>query len=64
VVKISSMYKQQLSHQLITGQFIEIKLSEKIKLKKHQLWVTENQLRNFPFPGVINQYLKSGNKRG
>ncbi len=64
VVKISPMYKQQLSHQLITGQFIEIKLSEKIKLKKHQLWVTENQLRKFPFPRVINQYLKSGNKRG
>jgi A/G-specific adenine glycosylase len=59
VVKISPVYKQQLSHQLITGRFIEIKLSEKAKLKKDQLRVTGIQLRKFPFPRVINQYLKA-----
>ena len=60
VVNVSPVYKQRLSHQLITGQFIKIKLSEKTELKKEQLRVTVNQLRKFPFPRLINQYLKTG----
>lgn len=64
VVEVSPLYKQRLTHQLITVQFIEIKLNEKTKLKKDQLRVSTNQLRKFPFPGVINQYLKAGIRSG
>jgi len=63
VLSISFLFKQQLSHQLITGQFIKIELSEKGKLTKDQLWVKANQLRKFPFPQFINQYLKDGVNR-
>ena len=59
VESISPLYRQRLSHQLITGRFIKIKLFGKASLKKNQVQVTANQLRKFPFPRVINQYLKS-----
>ena len=60
VVHISTLYKQRLSHQLISGRFIKIKLREKIKLKEDKLQVTAGQLKKFPFPRFINQYLKGG----
>ena len=60
VAHISTLYKQRLSHQLISGRFIKIKIKEKIKLKEDQLEVTATQLKKFPFPRFINQYLKVG----
>lgn len=55
VKEFSSLFKQQLSHQLINGRFITIKLNRKIKgIWK---WVTKGKLKSFAFPQFINQYL-------
>lgn len=59
VISISPLFKQQLSHQLIRGKFITIKLKRKIKLNSDWQWVTKGELKNFAFPQFINQYLNS-----
>lgn len=55
VVAVSPLFKQQLSHQLIAGQFIKIKLKKVVK--NDGLWVSKNQLKKYAFPKFINQYL-------
>jgi A/G-specific adenine glycosylase len=59
IVAVSPLLKQKLSHQLIVGQFIRINLHHKHKLKNTWEWSTKNKINKYPFPGVINQYLKS-----
>ena len=56
MVAISPLFKQQLSHQLIAGQFIKIKVKEKNIIKIEMLWIKVNQLKKFAFPKFINQY--------
>ena len=58
-VSVSQLYKQPLSHQLITGQFIEIKLNKKPSLKNDWLWLPKNKLKKLAFPKFINYYLNS-----
>ena len=62
VLTISSLFKQQLSHQLIAGQFIKIKLKQKPQLNNDWLWITKNKASKYAFPQFINQYLQE--KRG
>ena len=62
VVSISPAFQQRLSHQLINAQIIQVNLKAKAKLDKDQQWVTTNQLSKFPFPRVINHYLKTREK--
>jgi A/G-specific adenine glycosylase len=57
IVTISPLFKQQLSHQLISGQFIKVILNKKPKLKNDWLWMTKNKISKYAFPGIINQYL-------
>ena len=59
IENISPLFKQQLSHQSISGKFITIKLKRKIKLKSDWRLVTKERLKNFAFPQFINQYLKT-----
>ncbi len=64
VINISSVYKQQLSHQLINARFIKIKLNGKANLNGDRLLVTSTQLTKFPFPRLINKYLNgTGNRQ-
>jgi A/G-specific adenine glycosylase len=63
IIFVSCLYKQQLSHQLITGQFIKIQLKQKPDLKNNLLWMTKDKLGEYAFPQFINQYLKPGNTR-
>lgn len=58
VITISSLFKQQLSHQLITGQFIKIMLKRKPQLNNDWQWLTKNQISVYAFPQFINQYLQ------
>jgi A/G-specific adenine glycosylase len=53
-ISISQVYKQQLSHQLIMAQFIQVKSSGQPGLNGH--WVTKTQLNKYPFPKLINQF--------
>ncbi len=62
LLTISPLFKQQLSHQLISGQFIKIKLIQKPTDYKDWLWVTKNKAVKYAFPQFINQYL--GEKTG
>lgn len=57
VLSASGVYKQQLSHQLIAGQFINIKLKSKPALKNDWVWLPGNKLRKYAFPKFINHYL-------
>lgn len=55
---ISTLFKQQLSHQLIAGQFIRLRLKRKPVLSKEYLWVTKKTISTCAFPKFINQYLQ------
>lgn len=57
--KISREYRQQLSHQIIIGQFITASLNDVSPLLQEYLPVTREELKNYPFPAFINSYLTS-----
>jgi A/G-specific adenine glycosylase len=57
VVYISTLFKQQLSHQLIAGQFIKLHLEQRPLLDPGWLWMPENKAGKYAFPQFINQYL-------
>ena len=56
VISISKMYRQQLSHQLISGQFIKVRLNLKPGLNGNLEWHSKTDLDLFAFPRFINQY--------
>lgn len=62
VVILSPVYKQQLSHQLIAGRFIHIRVKNKPEQADWQ-WVSEAGLGRFAFPRVINQYLEKAKEQ-
>lgn len=58
VISVSPLFKQQLSHQLITGQFIKLSLKKKPLLNNDWLWVIQNKFGKYAFPQFINQFLR------
>lgn len=54
---VSPLFKQQLSHQLIAGQFISVKLKKKPTLPEGWQLVDANQIKKLAFPQFINQFL-------
>lgn len=58
LLSISPLYKQKLSHQLITGQFFKIKLKQKPEAMKDWKWINYSRFGHYAFPVFINQYLK------
>lgn len=59
IAKISPALKQLLSHQLINGQFIHINLSSRPGKLKNFVAVRRENLKNYPFPKLINQYINN-----
>ncbi|MET0395096.1 MAG: A/G-specific adenine glycosylase [Chitinophagaceae bacterium] len=59
VVAVSPLFRQQLSHQLIAGQFISIKLKSKPAAEEGWLWVSKDKMGSYAFPRLINQYLET-----
>jgi A/G-specific adenine glycosylase len=59
VSAVSALFKQQLSHQLIAGQFIRLQLTKKPAAKDYT-WIKKTAMDNYAFPQFINQYLKQG----
>ncbi|MBM3411848.1 MAG: A/G-specific adenine glycosylase [Bacteroidetes bacterium] len=57
VESVSALYRQTLSHQLIAGQFIRIRLQKKPALDKEWKWQRTDGLKSQAFPQLINQYL-------
>jgi len=60
-IKYSPVYKQQLSHQLISGKFIRLSIAEKPSFNDW-IWLEEAQMREYPFPRLIHTYLDSNVK--
>jgi len=58
VINTSPIFRQQLSHQFIQGQFIRVKLNRKPGTITGIVWVTISEVKNYPFPKFINQYLE------
>jgi A/G-specific adenine glycosylase len=58
VQSISDVQNQLLSHQKISGQFIRLKLSQKINAPGYFL-VSKSKLNNYAFPKFIKSYLNS-----
>ncbi len=58
ILTVSALFKQQLSHQRIAGQFIHIKLKKIPVVKNDWLWVQKTNRDQYAFPGFINQYLR------
>lgn len=58
LISVSPLFKQQLSHQLIAGQFIKFKLKRKSPGSESWQWVPKDKIGKYAFPQFINQYLK------
>jgi A/G-specific adenine glycosylase len=56
ILHVSKMYKQQLTHQSIYGNFIQLKVNNEPPLKDYKA-VTYKQLNKLPFPKFITGYL-------
>jgi A/G-specific adenine glycosylase len=56
LLDISKVYKQQMSHQTIYGQFIKIIITEPVAIKGYKS-VNKKQLNKLPFPRLITGYL-------
>ncbi|RYY61202.1 MAG: A/G-specific adenine glycosylase [Chitinophagaceae bacterium] len=57
---VSPMKKQQLSHQLIAGRFIHLRLKEEScdLAGSGGIWIGQEELSRYAFPRFINQYLE------
>ncbi|MEP6846148.1 MAG: A/G-specific adenine glycosylase [Panacibacter sp.] len=60
---ITSAEPQKLTHQHITGFFITVKLQTIPAVLKamENLWLSDEEINNLPFPGFINQYFEKKN---
>ncbi len=56
ILHVSEMYKQQLTHQTIKGNFIQLTVNNEPPLKDYKA-VTYKQLKKLPFPKFITAYL-------
>jgi A/G-specific adenine glycosylase len=54
---VSGVFRQQLSHQLITGRFIHITLLNKPAHSTNWIWIDPTTRADYPFPQFINQYV-------
>jgi A/G-specific adenine glycosylase len=52
-------FKQRLSHQIIHFQFIKAITLKKLPLPESILWVEITELKNYPFPKTLQQYIRS-----
>ena len=56
IKSVSPIYKQQLTHQTINGQFVILIVNAPLQDNSYQL-VAESHLKKFPFPKLINSFL-------
>lgn len=58
VKHISKLYRQELSHQTIQGQFINIRLDKPLAKLKNYLLVDKQKMDEYAFPKFINAWLR------
>lgn len=56
-ISFSPLFKQQLSHQLIQGRFITIKLVHKTEPIQGSIWMSYKKLKQIAFPRFIYHQL-------
>ncbi|HTN08042.1 A/G-specific adenine glycosylase [Agriterribacter sp.] len=61
VTQVSKLYTQQLTHQTLHGQFIEISVNKAPNLGADFTGVTYAELGNYPFPKFMITYLQEKN---
>jgi A/G-specific adenine glycosylase len=54
---VSTIYNQALTHQLLQARFILVKFDSIPTVFSNALWVNQKQLKQLPFPKIINQFL-------
>jgi A/G-specific adenine glycosylase len=54
---VSDEVKQQLTHQTIIGQFINVTLHESPSSLSGFIKVSPNEIKGYPFPAFINSFL-------
>jgi len=60
----STVYKQTLTHQQIEARFIIIHLDKKPALFAKALWVKKEGFKKYPFPKIVNDFLKIALAKG
>ncbi len=58
IVSVSAVFRQKLSHQHISGQFIKIRLTRNPGTNNNWVWVSRIKKEMYPFPQFINQFLQ------
>ena len=58
VEKKSIVYHQQLTHQLLEVRFFSIHLKSIPAVFAKALWVKRSEIKKYPFPKIINQFLE------
>lgn len=58
VISVSPVFSQQLSHQKIEGEFTTVKLDRRPVFRNDVLWIKKTNLKRYPFPKFINQYVQ------
>ena len=58
IMETSPIFRQQLSHQYIQGRFIKLKLDQKPMSLPGIFWVDEKEIKSYPFPKIINEYMR------
>lgn len=58
ITHISSVYRQELSHQTIQGQFITLRLQRPAPILEDYLLIPRSQLADYAFPKLINAWLR------
>jgi len=64
IKSISAIFRQQLTHQTIIGQFIEIETGTRPPALKNYEAVKKAGIRNYAFPKFITGYIDQKNKPG
>lgn len=59
IKNISKEFKQQLTHQSLHVQFIQILISTKPTTLKRDYWISQNKLSTVAFPKIINEFIKN-----
>ena len=57
IISISPLQKQQLTHQLIKGQFIKVEIDSIPKQLQNHQWIPKSEVSKLAFPKYINQFL-------
>ena len=60
ITRVSQVYRQQLTHQTIQGQFISVTINKPLPVEGYEL-VSPEQLSKLPFPKFITHYLSDKN---